>query len=106
MVKQVSSFQELLSTPFANGVNALCWPRALPGDYAEVVRLLGPGSGVVALDEDRLRSLNLTPYALLAVDNMLGDLSTLREAGKDPVLNIVYGYEKDEDPISERSASP
>jgi len=97
MIKPVKNFQALLSTPFADGVNALCWSRSLPGDYAEVVRLLGPGDGIVALDEDRLRSLKLTAYGLLAIDQMLADLNLLRDAGRDPVLNIIYGYPKDEE---------
>lgn len=96
-VKQVGGFHELLSTPFDHGVNALCWSRSLPGDYAEVVRLLGPGDGIVSLDEDRLRSLKLTAYGLLAVETMLSDLALLRDAGRDPVLNIIYGYDRDEE---------
>ncbi len=96
-VKRVGGFQELLSTRFADGVNAFCWERTLPGDYAEVVRLLGPGEGIVALDEDRLRRLKLTAYGLLAVNQMLADLALLRDAGRDPVLNIIYGYPKDEE---------
>lgn len=96
-VKRVGGFQELLSTRFADGVNAFCWERTLPGDYAEVVRLLGPGDGIVALDEDRLRGLKLTAYGLLAVNQMLADLALLRDAGRDPVLNIIYGYPKDEE---------
>lgn len=97
MFKQVANFQSLLSTPFADGVNAFCWERTLPGDYAEVVRLLGPGEGIVALDEDKLRSLKLTAYGLQAVEQMLADLVLLRDAGRDPVLNIIYGYRKDDD---------
>lgn len=97
MFKQVANFQSLLSTPFADGVNALCWSRSLPGDFAEVVRLLGPGEGIVALEEERLRSLKLTAYGLLAVNQMLADLTLLRDAGRDPGLNIIYGYPRDED---------
>lgn len=96
-IKHVSSFQELVTTRFAGDVNAFCWSRSLPGDYAEVVRQLGPGEGIVSLDEDRLRSLKLTAYGLLAVNQMLSDLALLREAGRDPVLNIIYGYPKDEE---------
>lgn len=96
-VKRVGGFQELLSTRFADGINAFCWERTLPGDYAEVVRLLGPGDGIVALDEDRLRGLKLTAYGLQAVETMLADLALLRDAGRDPVLNIIYGYPKDEE---------
>jgi hypothetical protein len=38
-IQQVNSFQELVSTPFAGGVNALCWQRTLPAISAW--RLLG-----------------------------------------------------------------
>lgn len=97
MIKPVKNFQELLSTPFAHGVNALCWERTLPGDFAEVVRLLGPGEGIVALEEARLRGLRLGARGKEAVDTMLADLRLLRDAGRDPVLNIIYGYDRDED---------
>jgi hypothetical protein len=97
MFKQVANFQSLLSTRFADGVNALCWERALPGDYAEVVAKLGPGDGIVALDEERLRGLELSGKGQEAVEQMLGDLRLLRDAGRDPVLNIIYGYPRDED---------
>jgi hypothetical protein len=107
MFKPVKNFQALLATPFAGSTNALCWERALPGDYAEVVAKLGPGEGIVALDEDRLRGLvvsakgDLPAEALAkvgaAVDQMLADLKLLRDAGRDPVLNIIYGYPRDED---------
>jgi hypothetical protein len=97
VIKLVPSFASLLSTPFEHGTNALCWSRSLPGDYAEVVRQLGPGEGIVALDEERLRGLRLEAGGVRAVDQMLADLALLREAGRDPVLNIVYGYPKDED---------
>jgi hypothetical protein len=97
LFKPVKNFQELLTTRFADGVNALCWSRSLPGDYAEVVRLLGPGEGIVALEEERLRGLGLSGKGKEAVEQMLADLALLRDAGRDPVLNIIYGYRKDED---------
>lgn len=107
MIKPVKNFQELLNTPFADGVNALSWGRTLPGDYAEVVRLLGPGDGIVALDEERLRGLVVSAKGDLpaetlakvgeAVDQMLADLNLLRDAGRDPGLNIIYGYPRDEE---------
>jgi hypothetical protein len=95
--KHTTSFHELLTSPFAGDVNALCWSRSLPGDYAEVVAKLGPGEGIVALDEERLRGLELSGKGKEAVEQMLVDLALLRDAGRDPVLNIIYGYPKDED---------
>jgi hypothetical protein len=96
-VKQVGGFHELLTTPFADGVNAFCWSRSLPGDYAEVVTKLGPGEGIVALDEERLRGLGLSGKGKEASEQMLADLALLRDAGRDPVLNIIYGYDRDEE---------
>lgn len=96
-VRRVSRFHDLLRTPFADGTNALCWERALPGDYTEVVAKLGPGEGIVALDEERLRGLGLSGKGKEAVEQMLADLALLRNAGRDPVLNIIYGYARDEE---------
>src|ERR1044072_4495242 len=96
MFKTVTSFPELLNFPFTGTTNAACWNRVLPGDYAEVIRLLGPGEGVVALDADRLASLALSARGQTAVSVMLADLAVLREAGKDHVLNIIYGYPEDD----------
>jgi len=98
MFKTAKNFPALLTTSFAGGVNALCWERALPGDFAEVVTRLGPGEGIVALDEERLRGLELSPGGRQAVDTMLADLRLLRDAGRDPALNIIYGYPRDEAP--------
>ncbi len=98
MVKPASSFSDLLNLRFTGQTNAACWQRSLPGDYAEVIRLLGPGEGVVPLDEQRLRGLRLGARGKEAVETMLADLHLLREAGRDPVLNIIYDYPKDEEP--------
>jgi hypothetical protein len=97
VIKRVPTFNPLLSAPFDRGVNALCWERPLPGDYAEVVRQLGPGEGPVALDEERLRGLRLEAGGLSAVGQMLADMALLRDAGRDPALNIIYGYPRDEE---------
>lgn len=56
----VASLAELRETAFANGINALCWPRVLPGDFAEVASALGPGAVVVPLDEARLLALKVS----------------------------------------------
>ena len=96
-VRAVGSFAELLAAPFgsAPGVNALCWPRQLAGDFAEVIRQLGPGEGIVALDEERLGPLALSPAGQTARGIMLSDLRLLREHGLTPELNCLYGYPRD-----------
>jgi hypothetical protein len=89
-VRQVRSFEELRSTRFADGINALCWERALPGDFTEVIAKLGPGEGIVPLEDGRVRALDLTPAGRLAAEAMLADQKLLRDHDLAPSLNCVY----------------
>jgi hypothetical protein len=95
---RVRDFHELVRAPFRGRVNALCWERTLSGDYAEVVRLIGQGSGepITPLDEELLLGLPLSDAGRVAAQQMLGDLRQLRELGLDPVLNCIHGYPRDE----------
>lgn len=95
-IRVVNSFHELATTRFAGGVNALCWPRALPGDFGEVVDRLGGGEGIVTLDEDRLRGLHVSAAGRAAIDLLIEDQRLLRERDLDPVLNCIHGYPRDE----------
>lgn len=97
-IRRVNSFQELVSTPLTDGVNALFWPRTLPGDFSEVVKLLHGGDGVVVLDDARLLGLPVGPAGRDAVDILLEDQRLLRELELDPVLNCIHGYPRDDDP--------
>ncbi len=94
----VSGFHELLTTPLADGVNALCWPRVLTGNFVEVVSLLGAGEGIVNLDEELLRSLPLSEDGRMAAEIMLEDQRMLRDLGLDPELNLIHAYQRDEHP--------
>jgi hypothetical protein len=96
VIKTVTSFEALVSTPFAEGVNALYWPRSLPGDFTDVVSHLGSGEGIVPLDEERLRALPVSSEGRAAIDGMLADLRTLRARGLAPELNCIYGYPRDD----------
>ena len=97
-IKRVSSFQELVSTPFANGVNALCWERALLGDFSEVVQHLGVSEEVTPIDEARLRALPVSAAGRVAIDLLVEDQRLLREHGVAPILNCFFGYPRDENP--------
>lgn len=97
-IRVVNSFQELATTRFADGVNALCWPRTLSGNFEEVVTQLGRGAGIVTLDEDRLRSLPASAAGRAAIDQMLEDRRLLQELDLDPVLNCIHAYPRDEQP--------
>lgn len=58
-IKIVSSIHELVITLFRGGINALCWPRILPGDLREVLEALHAGKGIVPMDKERSASLTL-----------------------------------------------
>jgi len=96
-IKVVRSFAELVATPLADGVNALCWPRILPGDFGEVIARLGAGEGIVPLDETRLNALALSEAGRLARELMLADLRLLRDQGLAPELNCIHAYPRDVD---------
>ena len=78
-IQVVGSFEELVTTPFAGGVNALCWPRLVPGDFGEVVAQLGVGEGILTLDDARLRKLALSDAGRASVEVLLADQQRLRE---------------------------
>lgn len=92
----VHSFADLVGRPFGGGVNALCWPRTLEGDFAEVARLLAPPEGLVVVRASTLRALSLSVAGRAAADAMMEDLRRLDELGYDPVLNCITSYPRDE----------
>ncbi|MSU66624.1 MAG: hypothetical protein EXS38_11100 [Opitutus sp.] len=97
-IQRVQSFSELVTTPFAGGVNALCWERPLSGNFDEVVAQLGGNEGITTLDEARLRAMPVSAAGRVALELMLEDQQRLRNHGLDPVLNCIDGYPRDEQP--------
>ena len=96
-VRFVSDFQQLAATPFTEVLNALCWRRDLPGDFADIVTCLGAGRDpVTTLDAAVLHALPLSAQGRIAADTMLADLRLLSGRDLAPVLNCVYGYPRDE----------
>ena len=91
-IRIVSSFEELISTPFGCGSNAFCWPRTLVGDFAEVVTKLALAPGITHLDAETLHALNLSPAGKKAVEVMLADHDLLTEHGMLPTLDGINGY--------------
>ncbi len=94
-LRLVHSVEELLTTPFDHGVNALCWQRTLEGDFQEVIEALGPGEGILSLDENSLHSLALSNAGKTAVTLLLEDQKLLQSHGLNPSLDCIYGYERD-----------
>lgn len=91
-IRLVSSFEELIATPFRNGINAICWPRTLDGDFAEVVAALALPPGISHLEADTLHHLPLSPTGKKAVEVMLADHDLLTENGLLPTLDGINGY--------------
>jgi hypothetical protein len=96
-VRVVDSFQELVKTHFSGDVNALCWPRSLPGNFAEVAEHLTGTDDITSLDEAMLHTLPLSPEGRTAVGILVEDLERLRGQGLAPVLDCVRRYPRDED---------
>jgi hypothetical protein len=97
-IREVKSFDELLTTPFEDGVNALFWSRELPGDFREVVEKLAAGEEITALDEATLNGLAVNEAGKTAIAIMLEDQRLLREQGRQPELNCIRAYPRDEEP--------
>ncbi|HEY2802234.1 MAG TPA: type I restriction enzyme endonuclease domain-containing protein [Chthoniobacterales bacterium] len=97
-IKTVHSFEELVATPFAHGVSAFCWSRTLPGDFDEVVEKLGAGEGVMTIEDHQLLQLALSPAGRMAANGLREDLRRLREEERDPVVNCIHEYRRDEEP--------
>jgi hypothetical protein len=95
-IKVVQSFDELVTTRFMNGINALCWRRTLQGDFAEVAQRLHVSDGITTLDDARLAALPLSAAGRDAVDMLLADQQRLRALGLSPVLDCIQSYPRDD----------
>ena len=96
-IKAVQSFDELASTKFADGVNALCWPRTLQGDFNEVMAQVGSIDEITTLDDESLMSLTLSTAGSVARDFLLQDQQQLRDLGLSPSLDCIPHYARDPD---------
>ena len=88
-VRVVGSFDQLVNARFAGHVNALCWPRELEGDFAEIENQLPEVDDITSLDEEDLRGLNLSPAGGIARDQLIRDQRLLEDHGLQPSLDLV-----------------
>ena len=95
-IRIVGSFEELITTPFAGDVNALCWPRRLVGDFQEIVDRLRADEGMTTIEDDDLRALTLSAAGSAAREVLLADQALLRGHGLAPILDCITGYARDE----------
>lgn len=95
-VRFVTSFHELVNTPYDGAVNAICWSREPAGDFSEIVNKLKPAGNITVLDEADLLALELSEAGRQARQTLLNDLEVLREHGAAPVLNLIRCYDRDD----------
>lgn len=95
-IRRVASFEELVGTRFEDGINALCWERSLPGDFAEVIEKLSAGEGITTIEDERLLELAVSPAGRVAVERLLADQRLLREHDLDPVLDCIESCLRDQ----------
>jgi hypothetical protein len=91
-VHYVHSFEELIHTPYPDGVNALCWQRDLPGSYSELLDLLPLQPGINSIEDADILALEFSVEGRLAARQVLADLELLRQHDLDPVLDAIHGY--------------
>ncbi len=92
----VTDFDSLVNTPFQGSVNALCWKRALKGDFSEIVHNFTLEGNMMEIQTKELRKLKLSEEGNIARETLLSDLNYLEKKGASPVLNIIQHYERDD----------
>jgi hypothetical protein len=95
-IKCVTSFRDLVSTPFHGKINAVCWTRKLPGDFAEIVNQLKLSDNIAEVEEAELYTLSLSEPGQLAREILINDLKALKAHGASPSLNLIKSYERDD----------
>lgn len=96
-VRQVSSFEALMAMPFDGGVNALCWPRQLAGDFDALAGCFAHFTGITPLDAELFEAYadRMNPGAKLAASCILEDLARLSAQGLQPSVECVPAYPRD-----------
>lgn len=95
-IQCVTSFQDLVSTPFHGKINAICWSRKLIGDFSEIVKQIALNENIAEVHPDDLHELQLSDQGQLAREILLKDLKALKAHGASPTLNLIRSYERDE----------
>lgn len=93
----VSTFSELINTNFQGAINAICWHRNLAGDFKEIVSKLQLEQNITEVYPKTLLALELSAKGKIAREIILRDLQLLTDFGASPSLNLIKGYQRDEE---------
>lgn len=96
-IREVSSFDALVSTPFRGEINASFWNRNLEGDFQEIVAKLQLKENITEVSIDDLNALELTENGQKAKAIILQDLQLLSDFGALPTLNLLKCYDRDDE---------
>lgn len=95
-IHYVTNFKELITTPFYEEINAICWTRNLIGDFSEIVNKIELNGNIAELTKEELYELKLSEQGQLAREILLNDLKVLKAHGASPILNLIKCYERDD----------
>lgn len=95
-IQSVTTFNELVATPFVGNINAMCWVRKLLGDFSEIVEKIKPTENITSIEPDELLVLELSEQGNLARQTILTDWKLLKTHGAQPTLNIIKYYDRDD----------
>ena len=95
-IQFVSSFDDLVSTPFRGKLNAACWKRELKGDFSEIVNKIELNGNMTTIEPEDLLELELSKQGQLAREILLNDWKLLEALGASPILNVIAHYERDD----------
>ncbi|GAO45404.1 hypothetical protein [Flavihumibacter petaseus] len=95
-IHYVTNFQDLVATPFAGEVNAICWTRQLAGDFSEIVEKAKLTGNMREIEPAELEDFQLSEKGQIARDIILNDLSCLEAHGASPMLNVIRSYYQDD----------
>jgi hypothetical protein len=95
-IQCVTTFKELVATPFVGNINAMCWLRILEGDFAEIAEKIKPTENITSIEPDELLALQLSEQGNIARQTILADWDLLKTHGAQPTLNIIKYYDRDD----------
>ncbi|TFB31952.1 DUF1826 domain-containing protein [Pedobacter alluvionis] len=93
----VSTFSDLLDTDFKGDINAVCLHRDLLGDFKEIVCKLELKADLTEISIEDLQALELSEKGSMARAVIQSDFQLLADSGASPSLNLIKGYERDEE---------
>lgn len=95
-IRCVTSFQDLVSTPFHGNRNAICWDRKLQGDFSEIVGKIELNGNITVVEPEELLELQLSEQGQFAREILLNDMKLLESHGASPTLNVIKYYDRDD----------